>query len=183
MSDRDDFSPPKNPNFLRKQLERTRLERALEIVREMADTNKFLNSTELARLNNILCGEKGEPWRDGVAEIALKSGNKASFHMIADPISHAREILTRAKDRAANGQVVEAASELYADLVLNHLFKDGNRRTAVLASCYLLELYGFDVSPMAVHDLGLGDLREKGQKEAISDLFKSLVKITPIKRV
>ena len=56
MSQHDDLKPPKNPNFLKKQLERTRFERALEIIESLVDKHAFLNSAELGRINNVLRG-------------------------------------------------------------------------------------------------------------------------------
>lgn len=181
MSEHDDLKPPKNPNFLKKQLERTRFERALEIIENMVDRHAFLNSAELGRINNVLRGELTEPWREGAAVCALPTGKQHSFQLMSDPVSKCREILTKAKDRAASGEVIDGATDLYADLVLTHVFKDANRRTAAIAAAYLLKNYGFEVSPMGLHDLGLGDLRAEGQREALRDLLKSIVKVTPIR--
>lgn len=177
----EDFSPPKNPNFLKKQLERARFERALEIAQSMVESGAFLNSAELGRINNVIRGEKGEPWRDGATICALPSGRKQTFQILADPVTKAREILRIAKDRAAAGEIIGAAADLYADLVLTHVFKDGNRRTAVVASAYLLKLYGYEVSASGLHDLGLGDLRATGGREALRELVRNAVKITSIR--
>ena len=175
-------SGPKQPNLLKKQLEETRFERALEVVHGMADMHVFLNTAELGRINNILLGETKEPWRQGAAVCALKSGREARFQVLADPQKNAREILTYSKEKALNGQVIEAAADLYADLVLNHVFEDANRRTAVIAACYLLHLHGYEISAQGVHDLGLGDLSVSGQREKLKDAIKGLIKVTPIKK-
>ena len=158
-----------------------RFERALEIIESLVDKHAFLNSAELGRINNVLRGETNEPWREGSAVCALPTGNKQSFQLLADPVSKCREILTKAKDKAATGDVIDGATDLYADLVLTHVFKDANRRTAAIAAAYLLEQYGYEVSPVGLHDLGLGDLRASGQREALCELLKSIVKITPIR--
>jgi hypothetical protein len=178
MPNQDDHSPPRSPNFLQRQLERARFERALEVVESMVQTGAFLNTAELARINNILLGATGEPWREGAAVCLLPSGHEERLQILADPTTRAKEILRTAKDRAAGGEVIEAAADLYAQLVLTHVFKDANRRTAVVASAYLLKLYGVEVSAMGLHELGLGDLRAPGQLEALRDVLRSAVKVS-----
>lgn len=178
MPNRDDHSPPRNPNFLQQQLERARFERALEVAESMVEKGAFLNSAELARINNILLGTTGEPWREGPSVCVLPSGREEKLQILADPITKARELLRIAKDRAAAGEVVEAAADLYAQLVLTHVFKDANRRTAVVAAAYLLELYGIQVSAMGLHELGLGDLRAEGQMDALREMIRNAVKMS-----
>lgn len=165
----------KNPESLKQQLERTRLERALEVAESLVQKKAFLNSAELARLNNILLGETREPWRDSPTVCVLPSGKQHSFQILADPVSKAREILHHARDRAENGEVVEAAADVYAQLVLNHVFRDANRRTAVIAAFYLLKLHGITISAVDLHELGLGDLRVEGQMEALRQLLRNVV--------
>jgi hypothetical protein len=178
----DDFDQPQNANFLRRQLERSRFERALEVVDSLVDRRAFLNSAELARLNNILRGERGEPWREQATVCQLPSGRNERFQILSDPIKKAREILHHASEQAASGQVVEAAAELYAQLVLNHVFKDANRRSAVLAAAYLLKFSGVHVSAMGLHELGLGDLRVPGQLDALRETIRNVVKMSgPVK--
>lgn len=177
MSHRDDHSAPKNPNFLRRQLERARFERALEVAESMVGTGAFLNTAELARINNILRGETDEPWREDAAVCRLPSGRDEAFQVLADPITKAKEILRAAKDRAAAGEVIEAAADIYAQLVLIHVFKDANRRTAVVAAAYLLRLYGQDISAMGLHELGLGDLRVPGQVDALRETLRNAARM------
>lgn len=177
MPQRDDHSAPRNPNFLQRQLERARFERALEVADSMVETGAFLNTAELARINNVLRGDTSEPWREGAAVCLLPSGREESLQLLADPVNKAKEILRNAKDRAAAGEVVEAAADLYAQLVLTHVFKDANRRTAVVAAAYLLRLHGVEISAMGLHELGLGDLRAAGQLEALRDTLRNVVKM------
>lgn len=177
MPNRDDHSPPRNPNFLQQQLERARFERALEVAESMVEKHAFLNSAELARINNILLGATGEPWREGPSVCVLPSGREEKLQILADPVTKARELLRIAKDRAAAGEVVEAAADLYAQLVLTHVFKDANRRTAVVAASYLLKLYGIRVSAMGLHELGLGDLRAEGQMDVLREMIRNAVKM------
>jgi hypothetical protein len=179
MPKHDDHSPPRNPNFLQRQLERARFERALEVAASMVESGAFLNTAELARINNVLRGEKAEPWREGAAVCQLPSGREESFTLLADPITKAKEILRHGKDRAAAGEVIEAAADVYAQLVLTHVFKDANRRTAVVAAAYLLKLHGVEISAMGLHELGLGDLRAEGQIEALRETLRSAVKLSP----
>lgn len=174
---KDDHSPPRSPNFLQRQLERARFERALEVAESMVDKGAFLNTAELARINNILLGATGEPWRESAAVCVLPSGREEKLQILADPMTKARELLRTAKDRAAAGEVVEAAADLYAQMVLTHLFKDANRRTAVVAASYLLKLCGVEVSAMGLHELGLGDLRAEGQMDALRETMRNAVKL------
>ncbi len=181
MSDKDDFSPPQNPNFLKKQLERTRFERAVEVAYSLVDKHAFLNSAELARINNIIRGQTDDPWREGATVCFLPSGHRLDLQVMSDPIKKGREILNSAKERAAAGEVIDAAADLYSELVLTHVFKDANRRTAVVAAAYLLKAYGYEISANGLHELGLGDLRVEGQRSALRDFIKNLVKIRPIR--
>lgn len=178
MPNRDDHSAPRNPNFLQRQLERARFERALEVAESMVEKGAFLNTAELARINNVLRGQNDEPWREGAAVCKLPSGREEALQLLADPITHCKEILRNAKDRAAAGQVVEAAADVYAQLVLTHVFKDANRRSAVVAAAYLLKLNGYDVSAMGLHELGLGDLRAEGQLEALRETLRNVVRMS-----
>jgi hypothetical protein len=173
----DDHSAPRNPNFLKRQLERARFERALEIAESMVETGAFLNTAELGRINNVLMGEHTEPWRETAAVCKLPSGHNENFQVLADPITKAKEILTHAKNRADGGEVVEAAADVYAQLVLTHVFKDANRRTAVVAAAYLLKLHGIQVSALGLHELGLGDLRDSGQIDVLRDTLRNVVKL------
>jgi prophage maintenance system killer protein len=178
MPTSDDHSAPRNPNFLQRQLERARFERALEVAESMVDSGAFLNTAELARINNVLRGQIDEPWREGAAVCKMPSGNEESLQLLADPITKAKEILRHAKDRAAVGEVVEAAADVYSQLVLTHVFKDANRRTAVVAAAYLMRLHGYDISAMGLHELGLGDLRAEGTLEVLRDTLRNVIKLS-----
>ena len=180
MTNQDDQSPPRNPNFLKLQLERARFERALEIAEGLVEGGKFLNSAELARINKVITGTTGEtePWREGAAACVLPSGRQERLQILSDPVRKARELLHEAQERAQSGDVTDAAAELYAQLVLSHIFKDANRRTAVVAAAYLLRLHGVYVSAMGLHELGLGDLRAEGQMEALRETLRNAVKMS-----
>lgn len=166
----------KSTDFLKRQLEMTRFERALEVSESLAVRRALLTITELARLNQIVTGETETPWRQGSVSVELPSGKIESFTLIADPMQIARERLHRATARAESGSPVDAAVELYVDLVLAHVFKDGNRRTAVLSGHYFLTRYGVPLSGLAILELGLGNLREEGQIQALRELIHHMVK-------
>jgi hypothetical protein len=162
---------------LRKQLEKTRFERAQHIAEGLAQNRALLTTVELARINQILTGSNFELpehyrlWRHEPVTITLPSGQEETLALIIDPVRTAREKLHRATEMAENGDAVDAAIDIYVHLVLAHVFKDANRRTAVLAAHYFLRRYGSTISGPAIHELGLGDLRQEGQVE----LFRKTV--------
>lgn len=167
---------------LKKQLEMTRFDRALEVTESLADHRALLTTAELARLNAILVGKNPSNlseegiWRQGPVTITLPSGATHTLALIADPKVTAREKLHRATEMAEMGAVVDAAVEIYAGLVLAHAFEDANRRTAVLASHYFLRRYNVPLSGLAIHELGLGDLREEGQLDALLETVRQMAK-------
>jgi hypothetical protein len=169
--------PPKNPvNSLRQQLERARFERALEVSESMSMHRVLLTTTELGRLNNILTGKNDDPWRQEPVTIQLPSGKTETLALIADPKRTAREKLHHATELAEGGNVIDAAVDIYSGLVLSHVFNDANRRTAVLASHYFLTRYGVPLSGVALHEIGLGDLREPGQIEALRETIHQMAR-------
>jgi prophage maintenance system killer protein len=171
-------SPGVAPESLLLQLERTRFERALEVSESMADHRALLTLTELARLNNILTGKDEDPWRQEPVTIVTPSGKTETLSLIADPKIMTREKLHRATETAESGSVIDAAVDIYVGLVLSHVFKDANRRTAVLAAHYFLRRYGVPLSGVALHEIGLGDLREEGQIDALREAIRQIAKFT-----
>ena len=170
------FSQPDKPESLKKQLERTRFERALEVSESMAMHRVLLTTVELGRLNNILTGKNDEPWRDEPVTLTLPSGKTETLALIQDPKITTRDKLHHATALAEEGNVISAAVELYVGLVLSHVFKDANRRSAVLAAHYFLTRYGVPVSGLALHEIGLGDLREEGQIESLRETVSQMAK-------
>jgi prophage maintenance system killer protein len=161
------------PDSLKRQLEIARFERAMEVAESLADHRALLTTVELARLNGILTG-KGDPtsggedpWRQGAVTITLPSGRTETLALLSDPKLTARDKLHRATELADAGGVIDAAVSIYAGLVLSHVFNDANRRTAVLAGHYFLRRHGAPISGLALHEMGLGDLREEGQIDAL----------------
>jgi hypothetical protein len=166
-----------NADSLKRQLELTRFERALEVSESLADHRALLTTAELSRLNHILTGkEDGDPWRREVATITLPSGKTETLALMIDPVLTAREKLHYATELAESGSPLDAAVKIYADLVLTHVFLDANRRTAVLAGHYFLRRYGTSISGLALHELGLGDLRQPGQLEELRAVIHQMAK-------
>ena len=164
---------------LRRQLEMSRFERALEVTESLAQHGALLTTAELARINCICTGagqESADPWRKGPVTLTLPSGKKEELALIADPMVTAREKLHHATELSENGAVVDGAIDVYTGLVLAHPFEDANRRTAVLAAHYFLYRYGVGISGLALHELGLGDLREPGQLEIFRETVHQMAK-------
>jgi prophage maintenance system killer protein len=161
---------------LKRQLEITRFDRAIEVTESMADHRALLTTTELARLNGVLTGKDEDPWRHAPATITLPSGKVETLALIADPVVTARDKLHRATENAEAGHAIDAAVDIYAGLVLSHVFTDANRRTAALAAHYFLRRYGAPLSGLALHELGLGDLREEGQLETLRETVAQMAK-------
>ena len=171
------------PNDLRRQLEIARFERALDVAESMGNHRALLTTAELARLNNILTGkDDDDPWRQGPVTITLPSGKTETLHLIADPKVTLRDKLHRATELAERGDIIDAAVDIYSGLVMSHVFKDANRRSAVCAAHYFLIRYGVPISGLALHEIGLGDLREEGQIQALRDTINQMAKFTKGKK-
>jgi Fic family protein len=170
------------PDSLKKQLETTRFERALEVAESLAEHRALLTTTELSRLNQIVTGNHSDPWRQGTVTLTLPSGKEETLTILADPLQTARDKLHRATELAEEGDPVDAAVHIYVDLVLAHVFEDGNRRTAVCASHYFLSRYEVPVSGKVLHELGLGDLRETGHIDSLRELIHQMAKFAQKRR-
>lgn len=168
------MQPPRDS--LKRQLELARFDRALEVSESLAHHRALLTTAELGRINNILTGRDIDPWRLNPVNVTLPSGEKETLAVLTDPKVTARNKLHQCTEMAENGQVVEAAVEIYTSLVLSHVFEDANRRTAVLASHYFLNRYGIPVSGMALHEIGLGDVRNPEHIQMLKDTIHQLAK-------
>ncbi|HVK61392.1 MAG TPA: hypothetical protein VM432_07570 [Bdellovibrionales bacterium] len=164
----------KNP--LQRQLEDQRFLSAVHDVHQAAGGIKKINSMELAHLNQVLTDSKEEPWRFSEMEVRLPSGNLHHFNVVSNPINRARDILGAANQMAGNGEVKEAALFTYSELVLAHLFKDANRRTAVLATIWILENAGHRVEAQKLLEIPLGDLRNIKDRTTFTHAFFDLLK-------
>lgn len=165
---------------LKRQLEMARFERAMEVSESLANHRALLTTAELERMNKILTGknpsENGDAWRQDQVTITLPTGRTETMTILANPVVTAREKLHRATELAEGGAVIDAAVDIYAGLVLSHVFLDANRRTAALAAHYFLKRYGAPISGLALHEIGLGDLRETGQIEALRETVTQMAK-------
>ena len=174
-----------SPRSLKRQLEITGFERAKGVIESLAEHRALLTTMELARVNDILTGAPAnsqpgmerEPWREEPMTITLPSGVTHTFALLRDPKLSTREILHKATELAEEGgHPLDAAIDVYAGMVLLHAFKDANRRTAVLAAHYYLQRYGVPLSGLALHEIGLGDLREEGTLQALRETAHQMVK-------
>jgi len=163
---------------LRLQLEKARFDRALGVAESLALHRALLTTAELARMNNVCCGRKpdAEPWRRGGLTLQLPSGKTETLSVLADPVLNVREKLHQATEKAEAGAVIEAAVDAYVDLVRLHPFEDANRRSAVLAAHYFLQRYGVPVSGTALHEIGLGDVRDAEQVELLRETVRQMAK-------
>ena len=169
---------------------RSRFERALEVCESMVAHRVLLTNSELARLNNILLGRQptDDPWRQGPMTSTLRSGREVQFSVMADPKVSLRDRLHQATAIAEAGKapdgtehapeaVIDAAVDVYVNMVLSHYFQDGNRRTAVLSAHYFLRRYGLPVSGLAIHEMGLGDVRDPEQVELLRQTLRNMAKL------
>jgi hypothetical protein len=160
---------------LHKQLQEQRFLHAEAYVRRSSGTLKHLTTSELAHLNNMLTGGHLDPWRLEPVNVTIPSGDTHHFNVLNNPIPQARDIVGHALDLAANGMVREAAFFLYSRLVLHHFFNDANRRTAVLATLWLVQSQGLDLDVKALSRFAIGDLREPRDLNALKDKITSLL--------
>jgi prophage maintenance system killer protein len=164
-------------NSLVKQLEKARFERALEIIDSLVEHRALLTTGELGRVNQVITGKDEDPWRQQPTTLHHSSGRTFSFSLVADPRILARDKLHQATERCLSEKpddVIEAATELYSSLVLSHVFTDGNRRTAAAAAHYFFARYGIPLSGTAIHELGMGDLRDPAQVQALRDTIRQM---------
>lgn len=165
---------------LKRQLEMARFDRAMEVAESLADHRALLTNAELARINSVLTGKDREPdwdpWRQEAVTLTLPSGRTETLSLLADPRMNVRETLHRATELAEAGSVIDAAVDAYVGLVLAHAFRDANRRTAVMAAHYFLRRYQVPLSGLALHELGLPDLRQEGQIEMLRQTVHQMAK-------
>ena len=161
---------------LQKQLEHQKFLHGISYVQQAAGGIKKLNSSELSHLNQILTDNKHEPWRLSETKVQIPSGQMQHFNIVSNPINRAREIIGNASDMAANDKTLEGASYLYSQLVLEHLFMDANRRTAVLATLWLLQSYSLEVDAQELLRVPIGNLRDKKDLELLAQKIEKLVR-------
>jgi prophage maintenance system killer protein len=78
---------------------------------------------------------------------------------------------------AGNKDLLAAATYLYSQMVLEHLFIDANRRTAVLAVMWLMSSYDQEVDAEKLINIPIGNIRNKTDleklRQSIQDSFLS----------
>lgn len=164
-------------NLLKKQLELVRFEKTMDYVKASAGGAKRLNSTELAHLNQMLTAETKDPWRMESVTLSLPSGKQDRLSVISNSQMRAGDFISSAREQANDGDLANASAKLYRDLVINHLFNDANRRTAVVAVSWLLLEHGVSIPAMGLLELGAGDLREQEPFEALKQLIQYSIKV------
>jgi hypothetical protein len=162
----------KNP--LQKQLEDQKFAHGIAYVKQAAPGIKKINSNELAHLNQLLTGQTDEPWRFTAVQVEIPTGQTQHFNVVSNPIQRARDILGNAQQRAGNGEVLEAAIDVYAQLVLEHLFNDANRRTAILATLWVLQSHQMDIDATKLGQIPIGNLRDPKDMSTLAQAMKSL---------
>jgi hypothetical protein len=162
-------------NPLQKQLEEKRFRQGVSYVQQAAGGLKKITSSELAHLNQILMDrEEEDPWRFQSTTLTFPGG-EVEVQVHSNPLNRARDIAGNALQTAGNGQVVEAACYLYSQLVLEHLFQDGNRRTAVLATVWLLGNSGLQVDAQKLLTIPLGNLRNSIEFSIFKSRLEQLI--------
>lgn len=162
-------------NPLQKQLEEKRFRQGISYVQQAAGGLKKLTSSELAHLNQILLDrEEEDPWRFQTTTLQLPDG-EVQIQVHSNPLNRARDIAGNSLQMAGNGQIIEAACYLYSQLVLEHLFQDGNRRTAVLATIWLLGNSGLNVDAQKLLTMPLGNLRNAVEFSIFKSRLEKLI--------
>lgn len=163
----------KNP--LQEQLSEKRFLHGVDYVKQNTTGIKKISTSELAHLNQILTGQTDEPWRYEEAVVQIPSGQTHQLNVLSNPVHAARDLLGAAEQIAGNHDFVEAAFRLYTQLVLLHLFNDANRRTAALATFWLLRSHAVDIDAHALAKIAVGDLRQKADYTLLRNQFEALV--------
>ncbi|OQW50419.1 MAG: hypothetical protein A4S09_01100 [Proteobacteria bacterium SG_bin7] len=162
-------------DFLKKQLEESRFQHTLDYVHEHAGGIKKLGVPELLHLNQMLNHTTEDTWRTQPVEISLRTGKKRSFKMITNSIEEARTVLANAHDIVGQGKLIDAATYLYSHLVMSHFFKEANRRTAVVATYWLVREAGKDLDARVLVNTPLGDLSEDSELKKLRETITSMV--------
>src|SRR5690606_29135568 len=131
---------------------------------------------ELDRLNQIVSARDSSGWRMNPVTLQISTGKTQRFNVISNPLEDARRILGNAGDLAYNEDPKVAATYVYLQLVEEHLFQDGNRRTAALAAQWVLNAHDTDVDVLQLLELPLGDVRDSSEREALSQKIKAIIK-------
>jgi len=161
-------------NPLHRQREEQRFAHGLDYVSQAAPGPKRLSVSELAHLNQMLTAAE-DPWRFEPAMVKIPSGRALNFNVVNNPLAVARDVIGEAQLRAGNGDVADGALYLYSQLVLNHLFTDANRRTAMLATVWLVQAAGREIDGQRLATAAIGDLRDQADLEKLRAFLAGLI--------
>jgi hypothetical protein len=167
-----------NKSPLQKQLDHQKFLHAVDYVRKESQSIKKLSTTELSRINSFLSGISDEPWRFDPVQVQIPGGTLHKMNMLSNPINRARELVGNALQMSGNGQGLEAATFLYSQLVLDHLFQQANRRTAVAAALWILLLSGYDCDAEKFLNIPIGDLRNRADLDSLRTKIESIIRKT-----
>lgn len=165
---------PVNP--LHKQLDEQKFLHAVSYVEQAATGPKILNTSELSYLNQMLTGKNTEPWRLEPAAVTIPSGVTHHFNVLNNPVVVARDLLGETFQEAGNGDLAEGAFHLYSQMILNHLFRDANRRTAALAVLWLVRGHRMNIDAIELEKFQLGDLRQPAELERLRGKLSMLIR-------
>lgn len=148
----------------------------MDYVRKESQGIKKLSTTELSRINSFLSGTQDDPWRFDPVDVQIPTGVLHTMKMISNPVNRARDLIGNALQMSGNGHGLDAASYLYSELVLAHLFKQANRRTAVAAALWILLISGYDCDADQFLRLPIGDLRNPSDLDSLRSKIEAIVK-------
>lgn len=163
-------------NPLHKQLDEQKFLHAVSYVEQAAGGPKILTTSELGYLNQMLTGKTTEPWRLEPAVVTIPSGVTHHFNVLNNPVVVARDLLGETFQEAGNGDLTQGAFHLYTQMILNHLFRDANRRTAALAVSWLVRSHQMSIDAIELEKFQVGDLRQKSELDRLLGKLSMLIR-------
>lgn len=106
----------------------------------------------------------GFPWKSTVAKTACVTSTASS------PFAQPHHVFNY-----AGGDLADMAAAYAYHLAENQCFIDGNKRTAVLAALYFLELNGVNTSPLTndeLYDAMIGIAEKRVDKAGLAAIFR-----------
>ncbi len=165
---------PVNP--LHKQLDEQKFLHAVAYVEQAAGGPKILTTSELSYLNQMLTEKNQEPWRFDAAAVTIPTGETHHFNMLSNPIVSARDLIGETFQEAGNGDLLQAAFHLYSQMILGHFFRDANRRTAALATLWLVRSHKGQIDASDLEKFPVGDLRQPSDLERLKQKLSMLIR-------
>lgn len=165
---------PTNP--LHKQLEEQKFLHAVAYVDQAAGGPKILTTSELGYLNQMLTEKNQEPWRFEAAAVTIPTGETHHFNVLSNPIVSARDLLGETFQEAGNGDLLVATFHLYSQMILRHMFRDANRRTAALAALWLVRSHKMQIDAIELEKFPVGDLRNPADLDRLKQKLSMLIR-------